>query len=79
MIYLLESSYQTMDKPATKGDALSLLNMIFYTLIERLFDKTVEVTCLDEERTKALRKSMLKPMNFPVVEMPGTFIIDTDD
>lgn len=68
-----------MDKPATKTDALRLLNALFYTIIERLFDKTIEVTGLDEERTKALRKSMLKPMNFHVIETPGAFIIDTDD
>ncbi len=68
-----------MDKPATKVDALRLLNAVFYTLMERLFEKTVEVTGLDEERTKALRKSMLKPMNFLVIETPGPIIIDTDD
>ena len=68
-----------MDIPATERDALRLLNMIFYTLMEKLFERTVEVTCLDEERTAALRSSMLKPMNFQVQTLPGTFIIDTDD
>jgi hypothetical protein len=68
-----------MDKPATKVDALRLLNAVFYTLMERLFEKTCEVTGLDEERKRALRQSMLKPMNFLVIETPGTIIIDTDD
>lgn len=57
--------------PATREDSLRLLNRIYYTMIEKLLERVIDVTQLDEDRADALRKCMLRPMNYIVVEDAG--------
>lgn len=54
-------------KKATEHDAIRLLNTIWYTVAQRIVEKIIEATQLDDERAAALRRSALKPMDFKVM------------
>jgi hypothetical protein len=53
-------------KKANADDALKLLNTIWYTVAQRIVEKIIETTQLDDERAAALRRSALKPMDFRI-------------
>jgi hypothetical protein len=75
------SNYYAINKflaPATREDSLRLLNSIYYTMIEKLVERVIDVTQLDEDRADALRKCMLRPMNYVIVEDSGPKIYSDD-
>lgn len=53
-------------KRATKDDAMKVLNAAWYTLAQRIVERIIEETGLDEERSIALRRAALRPMDFRV-------------
>lgn len=53
-------------KRATKEDAMKILNAAWYTLAQRIVERIIEETGLDEERSIALRRAALRPMDFKV-------------
>ena len=53
-------------KRAKKEDALKILNAAWYTLAQRIVERIIEETALDEERAIALRRAALRPMDFRV-------------
>ena len=52
----------------TRSDTIHFLNMLYMNLMERLLERIIIVTDLDEERAQELRRIMLKPNQFHVVE-----------
>lgn len=60
--------------PATREDSLRLLNNLYYSMIEKILERIIEVTELDEDRSDALRACMLKPMNYIIVEDKGPVV-----
>jgi hypothetical protein len=52
----------------TRSDTINFLNILYMNLMERLLERIIIVTDLDEERARELRRTMLKPMLFHVVE-----------
>ena len=53
-------------KRATKEDALKVLNAAWYTLAQRIVERIIEETAMDEERAIALRLAALRPMDFRI-------------
>lgn len=53
-------------KRATKEDALRVLNAAWYTLAQRIVERIIEETAMDEERAIALRRAALRPMDFRI-------------
>ncbi len=47
-----------------KEEAVKILNAMWYTLAQRLVERIIEETGLDEERAAALRRAALRPMDF---------------
>lgn len=45
---------------------MKILNAAWYTLAQRIVERIIEETGLDEERSIALRRAALRPMDFKV-------------
>ncbi len=57
------------DIPLTSRDETKkFLGIIYMNLIEKLLERIIKVTEVDEEIAVALRQHMLKPMLFHIVE-----------
>jgi len=54
-------------KKATDADTVKLLNTIWYTVAQRIVERIIEATQLDDDRAAALRRSALRPMDFQVM------------
>ncbi len=52
----------------TRSDTKNFLNVLYMNLMEKLLERVIKVTQLDDERAQELRRTMLKPMLFHVVE-----------
>ncbi len=52
----------------TRADTMRFLNSVYMILIEKLLERIIKVTEVDEDIAAALRQHMLKPMLFHVVE-----------
>ncbi len=52
----------------TRADTMKLLNSVYMVLMEKLLERIIKVTEVDEDIAIALRQHMLKPMLFHVVE-----------
>ncbi len=52
----------------TKADTMTLLNSVYMNLIEKLLERIIKVTEVDEVIADTLREHVLKPMLFHVVE-----------
>jgi hypothetical protein len=59
-----KSRRATVQLKATKEDATKVLNSLWYTVAQRLVERIIMETDLDEERSAALRRSALRPMDF---------------
>lgn len=51
----------------TDADSLKFLNVLWYTVAQRIVERIIAVTDLDEERQAALRQAALRPMDFKVI------------
>jgi hypothetical protein len=51
----------------TDDAALQFLNVLWYTVAQRIVERIIAVTDLDEERQAALRQAALRPMDFKVI------------
>jgi hypothetical protein len=54
-------------KKATEQDTMKIFNAIWYTVAQRIVERIIEVSQLDEDRAAALRRSALRPMDFQVI------------
>ena len=52
----------------TRADTMNFLNSVYMNLIEKLLERIIVVTEVDEMVADALRQHMLKPMLFHVKE-----------
>lgn len=52
----------------TRSDTKNFLNVLYMNLMEKLLERVIAVTELDDLRATELRRTMLKPMLFHVVE-----------
>jgi len=52
----------------TRTDTIKILQNLYMDLMERLLERVIVVTNLDDERAQELRRIMLKPMLFHVME-----------
>ena len=57
-----------MQAPPTDADTLKFLSVLWYTIAQRIVERVIEVTDLDEERQTALRQGALRPMDFKVIK-----------
>jgi len=73
-----QSAINKVIAPATREDSLRLLNNLYYSIIEKLLERIIGVTDLDEDRADALRACMLKPMNYIIIEDKGPVVYQDD-
>ncbi len=52
----------------TRADTMRFLNSVYMILIEKLLERIIKVTEVDEDIATALRQHLLKPMMFHVLE-----------
>ncbi len=52
----------------TRADTMRFLNSVYMVLMEKLLERIIKVTEVDEDIATALRQHLLKPMMFHVVE-----------
>jgi hypothetical protein len=55
-----------MNSGPTNADAINALSNLWYIIAERIFERVVTVTGLDEKRVKALREVAVRPALFEV-------------
>ncbi len=51
----------------TEEDTMRFMNALWYTIAQRIVERVIAVTDMDEERKAALRQAALRPMDFKVV------------
>lgn len=54
--------------PVTEDDTMRFFNTLWYTIAQRIVERIIAVTDMDEERQAALRQAALRPMDFKVVK-----------
>lgn len=48
-------------------DTMRFMNTLWYTIAQRIVERVIAVTDMDEERQAAFRQAALRPMDFKVV------------
>jgi|LauGreDrversion4_2_1035121.scaffolds.fasta_scaffold299010_2 hypothetical protein len=63
------STNPQIDEPLnTRDDTKKFLSIIYMNFVEKLLERIIKVTEVDEDVATALRQHMLKPMLYHIVE-----------